>query len=38
MQLTKKCKRQRMEICQENLAKLESGQWHLCDIITENET
>ena len=37
-QLTEKCKQQRMEICQENLAKLESGQWRLCDIITGDET
>ena len=37
-QFTKKCKQQRMEICQENLAKLESGQWRLCDIITGDET
>ncbi|CAF3015565.1 unnamed protein product [Rotaria sp. Silwood2] len=27
-----------MEICQENLAKLESDQWRLCDIVTGNET
>ena len=36
-QLTEKYKQQRMEICQENLDKLESGQWHLCDIITGDE-
>ena len=27
-----------MEICHENLDKLESGQWQLCDIITDDET
>ena len=37
-QLTEKCKQQRMEICQENLAKLESGEWCLCDIIMGDET
>ncbi|CAF5055852.1 unnamed protein product, partial [Rotaria sp. Silwood1] len=36
-QLTEKNK-QRMQICQENLAKLVSGQWRLCDIITGDES
>ncbi|CAF4892242.1 unnamed protein product [Rotaria socialis] len=27
-----------MEICEENLAKLDPGQWRLCDIITGDET
>lgn len=34
----KKNKEQRMQICQENLAKLESDQWRLCDIITGDES
>ena len=37
-QLTEKYKQQRMEISQENLAKLESSQWRLYDIITGDET
>ena len=31
-------KQLRTQICQENLAKLESGQWHLCNIITGDES
>ena len=30
--------KKRIEICEENLAKLESGQWRLCDIITGDES
>ena len=37
-QLTEKCKQQRMEISQENLAKLESSQWRLYDIIAGDKT
>lgn len=37
-ELSQQCKQQRVEICQENLAKLESGQWRMYDIITGDET
>ena len=37
-QLTGKNKQQRVQICQENLAKSKSSQWRLCDIITGDES
>ena len=37
-ELSEQCKQQRVEICKENLAKLESGQWRSCDIVTGDET
>ncbi len=37
-QLTKKYMQQRMEICQDNLAKLGFGKWRLYDIVTGDET
>jgi histone-lysine N-methyltransferase SETMAR len=37
-ELTERNKQQRMQLCQENLAKLESGQWRLCDIVTADES
>jgi histone-lysine N-methyltransferase SETMAR len=37
-ELTEQCKKERVEICRENLAKLESGQWRMCDIISGDET
>ena len=37
-ELREECKKLWVEICQENLDMMESGQWRLCDIITGDET
>ncbi|CAF1261575.1 unnamed protein product [Adineta ricciae] len=37
-ELNEQCKKQRVEICRANLAKLESGQSRLCDIVSADET
>lgn len=37
-ELTEQGKEQRVDICRTNLAKLKSGQWRLCDIVTGDET
>lgn len=35
--LNDEAKQKRVNICQENLEKLESGEWRLCDILTGDE-
>ena len=37
-ELTEQNKKQRVRICRDNLDKLKSGQWRLCDIVTGDET
>lgn len=37
-ELSEQCKQQRIQVCQENLAKIESGRWRLCDIVSGDET
>ena len=37
-ELTEQNKKQRVSICRDNLDKLKSGQWRLCDIVTGDET
>ena len=37
-QLTDQRKKQRVDICRDNLAKLRSGEWRLNDIVTDDET
>ncbi len=36
--LTQKQRQRRVDICIENLQKLDSGSWRLCDIVTGDET
>lgn len=37
-ELSDQTKKQRVDICRNNLAKLKSGQWRLCDIVTGDES
>ena len=37
-ELTEKMKKQRVSICQENLAKIKEGKLRLCDIVTGDES
>ena len=37
-QLTNEQRQQRVNICVENLRKIENGTWRLCDIVTGDET
>ena len=37
-EVSQQCKQQRVEICQENLVKLEPGQWRMHTITTGDET
>jgi [histone H3]-lysine36 N-dimethyltransferase SETMAR len=37
-ELTPEQRQKRIDICQENLRKFESGEWRLCDVVTGDET
>jgi histone-lysine N-methyltransferase SETMAR len=37
-ELTEKNRQERVEACQENLAKFKEGKWRLCDVITGDES
>ncbi|CAF3736262.1 unnamed protein product [Rotaria sp. Silwood1] len=37
-QLTDEQKQKRLRICRQNLEKFRNGTWHLCDVITGDET